>query len=100
MFHILNSLKSILNLIIHRVLDLAFVFIMVWYYCTLTIRESILRVNGSRIRGWWRAHHFLSTALAGVLLTWPDSVTYHLFRHQLMWFYVYISKRNFTLNHS
>lgn len=83
---------SVINLLAGlRVLDLAFVFIMVWYYCTLTIRESILRVNGSRIRGWWRAHHFLSTALAGVLLTWPDSVTYHLFRHQLMWFYVYIS---------
>ena len=65
---------------------------MVWYYCTLTIRESILRVNGSRIKGWWRAHHFISTALSAVLLTWPDSPTYHLLRNQLMWFYVYISK--------
>merc|ERR1712116_80506 len=29
--------------------------------------------------------------LSSVLLTWPDSTTYHLFRKQLMWFYVYIS---------
>lgn len=72
---------------------MAFVFLMVWYYCTLTIRESILRVNGSRIKGWWRAHHFISTALSAVLLTWPDSTTYHQFRHQLMWFYVYISDK-------
>lgn len=78
---------------IHRVLDLVFVFLMVWYYCTLTIRESILKVNGSRIKGWWRAHHFISTALSGVLLTWPESVTYNLFRKQLMWFYVYISNQ-------
>ncbi|XP_057376435.1 transmembrane protein 120 homolog [Daphnia carinata] len=83
---------SVTNLLANlRILDLAFVFLMVWYYCTLTIRESILRVNGSRIKGWWRAHHFISTALSAVLLTWPDSATYHLFRHQLMWFYVYIS---------
>ena len=31
-----------------RVLDAVFNFIFVWYYCTLTIRESILVVNGSR----------------------------------------------------
>ena len=34
----------------YRVLDLIFMFLIVWYYCTLTIRESILIVNGSRIK--------------------------------------------------
>lgn len=34
----------------HRTLDLVFMFLIVWYYCTLTIRESILKVNGSRIK--------------------------------------------------
>merc|ERR1712223_267634 len=34
----------------HRILDVVFIFLILWYYCTLTIRESILRVNGSRIR--------------------------------------------------
>ena len=34
----------------NRVLDIVFMFLIVWYYCTLTIRESILRVNGSKIR--------------------------------------------------
>lgn len=28
--------------------DAAFNFLLVWYYCTLTIRESILINNGSR----------------------------------------------------
>lgn len=36
----------------HRVTDAAFNFLLVWYYCTLTIRESILINNGSR---WARA---------------------------------------------
>lgn len=31
-----------------RALDALFNFLMVWYYCTLTIRESILISNGSR----------------------------------------------------
>lgn len=31
-----------------RAMDALAIFLMVWYYCTLTIREAILRVNGSR----------------------------------------------------
>lgn len=68
-------------------------FLLVWYYCTLTIRESILKVNGSRIKGWWRLHHFISTVSAGVLLVWPQGEPWQLFRHQFMYFNVYISKK-------
>lgn len=53
-----------------RVTDAAFNFLLVWYYCTLTIRESILINNGSRIKGWWVFHHYVSTFLSGVMLTW------------------------------
>lgn len=31
--------------------DAAFNFLLVWYYCTLTIRENILISNGSRCAG-------------------------------------------------
>lgn len=62
------------------------------YYCTLTIRESILKVNGSRIKGWWRLHHFISTVCAGVLLIWPQGEPWQLFRTQFMYFNVYISE--------
>lgn len=31
-----------------RVTDEIFNFLLVWYYCTLTIRESVLISNGSR----------------------------------------------------
>lgn len=84
-----------------RALDALFNFLLVWYYCTLTIRESILISNGSRsgrafclfvclttlstlldsakarcpccvlrIKGWWVFHHYVSTFLSGVMLTW------------------------------
>ncbi|KAL1376669.1 hypothetical protein pipiens_016766, partial [Culex pipiens pipiens] len=85
-------LLSFLNIVInYRALELAFIFLLVWYYCTLTIRESILKVNGSRIKGWWRLHHFISTASAGVLLIWPQGEPWQLFRTQFMYFNVYIS---------
>lgn len=34
-----------------RFVDAILHFLLVWYHCTLTIRESILIVNGSRIKG-------------------------------------------------
>lgn len=84
---------SSLNLLInYRALELAFMFLLVWYYCTLTIRESILKVNGSRIKGWWRLHHFISTVCAAVLLIWPQGEAWQSFRMQFMYFNVYISK--------
>ncbi|XP_028319076.1 transmembrane protein 120B isoform X2 [Gouania willdenowi] len=58
-----------------RVTDEIFNFLLVWYYCTLTIRESILMSNGSRIKGWWVLHHYVSTFLSGVMLTWFCSVS-------------------------
>ncbi|XP_017775844.1 PREDICTED: transmembrane protein 120 homolog [Nicrophorus vespilloides] len=83
---------SVLNqIVIFRPLELSYIFLLVWYYCTLTIRESILKVNGSRIKGWWRFHHFLSTVVAGILLIWPDVDTWEHFRNQFMMFNCYIS---------
>lgn len=89
---VIGFVLSVINLLTNiRVLELSFMFLLVWYYCTLTIRESILKVNGSRIKGWWRAHHFISTVVSGVLLIWPNSTTWYLFRPQFMMFNVYIS---------
>ncbi|RNA17989.1 transmembrane protein -like [Brachionus plicatilis] len=75
----------------YRTLDAAFNFLLVWYYCTLTIRESILVVNGSEIKGWWQAHHFITTVCTAILLIWPDSESYQLFRQQFIWFSFYLS---------
>uniref|UniRef100_H9G5E0 Transmembrane protein 120A n=1 Tax=Anolis carolinensis TaxID=28377 RepID=H9G5E0_ANOCA len=74
-----------------RVTDAVFNFLLVWYYCTLTIRESILINNGSKIKGWWVFHHYISTFLSGVMLTWPDGLMYHKFRNQFLTFSMYQS---------
>uniref|UniRef100_A0A8B9SJM4 Transmembrane protein 120A n=1 Tax=Anas platyrhynchos TaxID=8839 RepID=A0A8B9SJM4_ANAPL len=65
------SCRFLLN---SRVTDAVFNFLLVWYYCTLTIRESILINNGSKIKGWWVFHHYVSTFLSGVMLTWLCAV--------------------------
>lgn len=52
-------------------------------------------MNGSRIKGWWRAHHFISTVCAGVLLIWPQGEPWQLFRTQFMYFNAYISMVQF-----
>lgn len=89
---VIGFVLSVINLLTSiRTLELSFMFLLVWYYCTLTIRESILKVNGSRIKGWWRFHHFLSTVVSGVLLVWPNTGAWYSFRGQFMWFNVYIS---------
>lgn len=94
---IIGFFLSLMNLLTkRRALELTFLFLLVWYYCTLTIRESILKVNGSKIKGWWRMHHFISTVASAVLLVWPNSETWFIFRPQFMIFNVLISKCNFS----
>jgi len=89
---IIGFVLAVLNLLMRfRPLELTYIFLLVWYYCTLTIRESILKVNGSRIKGWWRFHHFFSTVAAAILLIWPDTDTWDAFRNQFMLFNGYIS---------
>lgn len=90
---IIGFFLSLMNLVTkRRSLELIFLFLLVWYYCTLTIRESILKVNGSKIKGWWRFHHFISTVASAVLLVWPNSETWYIFRPQFMFFNVLISE--------
>lgn len=89
---IIILILSFLDIIVsYRALDSILHFLQVWYYCTLTIRESILVVNGSRMKGWWRINHFITTVQAGVLIVWPDGLMYDLFRKQFMWYTCYTS---------
>uniref|UniRef100_A0A8C5LMW0 Transmembrane protein 120B n=1 Tax=Leptobrachium leishanense TaxID=445787 RepID=A0A8C5LMW0_9ANUR len=78
----------------YRVTDEVFNFLLVWYYCTLTIRESVLISNGSRIKGWWVSHHYVSTFLSGVMLTWPNGLIYQMFRNQFLAFSIYQKKES------
>jgi len=75
----------------NRALDAVYHFLLVWYYCTLTIRESILVTNGSDIQFWWRLHHFISTVCSCIILIWPSTHSYKIFRQQHYIFSLYIS---------
>ncbi|XP_006799992.1 ion channel TACAN isoform X2 [Neolamprologus brichardi] len=75
----------------YRFSDVILNFLLVWYYCTLTIRESILITNGSRIKGWWVFHHYISAVLSSVMLTWPEGNLYHIFRNQFLAYSLYQS---------
>ncbi|XP_041797061.1 ion channel TACAN-like [Chelmon rostratus] len=79
------------SFVTYRFIDAIVNFLLVWYYCTLTIRESILITNGSRIKGWWVFHHYVSAFLSGVMLTWPDGNLYKIFRSQFLAYSFYQS---------
>lgn len=81
------------NLLIfqNRFCDALFHAVIVWYYSSLTLQEHILIANGSRIKGWWVLHHYLSILLSGFLLIWPESTSYQLFRYQFYYFSLYLS---------
>lgn len=73
----------------YRPLELVYMSFLIWYYCTVTIRESILKANGSKIKGWWRIHHIISTGLSTILLVWPDNEIWTSFRKQFLWYNIY-----------
>ncbi|XP_065176582.1 ion channel TACAN-like [Sycon ciliatum] len=78
-----------------RTLDAVLHFLFVWYYCTVTIREHILRANGSRIKGWWLMHHYFSTIISGLLLVWPDDDLNAAFRPTFISFSMYMGLTQF-----
>ncbi|XP_022604130.1 transmembrane protein 120A-like isoform X3 [Seriola dumerili] len=45
----------------------------------------------SKIKGWWVFHHYVSTFLSGVMLTWPDGNLYKAFRNQFLAYCLYQS---------
>jgi TMPIT-like protein len=71
--------------------DLTYYFSLLYFYWTITLREHILLVNGSRIRPWWLLHHYLSIALVGTILIWPQGHALSAFRPLFYAFCIYVS---------
>ncbi|KAI8808978.1 TMPIT-like protein [Cladochytrium replicatum] len=72
------------------VFDALYAFSLLYYYSTCVLREHILWVNGSRIRGWWFGHHYLSVFASGVLLIWCTNTSYLVFRSRFLYFSLYL----------
>jgi len=61
---------------------------LVYYYLALSLRQNILLTNGSNIKFWWIAHHYLSIAFAVVIIAFPNELeTFISERYRAMqWF--------------
>ena len=65
-------------------------------YWMMIGREAVLKMNGSNIRGWWFAHHLISTILSALMILWDKSSSsspggsYLNVRSHLFLFYLYI----------
>lgn len=73
-----------------RLMDTLFHTFLAVYYAILTVRELILIANGSRIKLWWRLHHYISIIQSFVILEWPDGESYEFFRNTFLYFSLYL----------
>jgi len=83
--------SSLYFFISSRVPDALFSYLLLWYYCTLTIRENILIQNGSKIKGWYFIHHYVAVALSAIFVLWSDQASYQQFRPCFILFSMYQS---------
>ncbi len=44
---------------------------LLFFYTATALRESVLKINGSRIRPWWIQHHYWSMATCVLMLSLP-----------------------------
>ena len=44
---------------------------LLFFYTASALRESVLKINGSRIRPWWIQHHYWSMATCVLMLSLP-----------------------------
>lgn len=48
-----------------------FIVWLLYFYCSMALRENVLQVNGSNIRPWWIQHHYWSIFTCFLFLTIP-----------------------------
>jgi hypothetical protein len=56
---------------------------MLWYYLSSTLREHILKMNGSAIKPWWIHHHYISIGMVIVLISWCSQENFREFSFSL-----------------
>lgn len=65
---------------------------LLYYYVSMALRESILRVNGSRIHPWWLYHHYVSLVLAVVMMTMSEALMATIVSDTTLKFFVFQGK--------
>ncbi|KAJ3449520.1 transmembrane protein induced by tumor necrosis factor alpha [Anaeramoeba flamelloides] len=82
------TFKTILLL---RLISVPYHLVPFYYYLSLTMKETVLKSNGSNITRWWAAHHFLSFFCSGFLLFWPFGSFLKIFASRFYLFSIYMS---------
>jgi len=67
-----------------RWMEILFQCWLVYYFVSLSLRENILQVNGSRIKDWWIFHHYISIVVSITWLTW-NTITYEASLNNFLW---------------
>eukprot|EP01083_Nonionella_stella_P189991 703842_1 len=62
---------------------------MSYYYCTLSLRENVLRVNGSNIHPWWLWHHYISILMLVLVIIMEDVIVDEFMNAGFLWFFVF-----------
>jgi len=101
-----SHLSIIFNLILllllytnhlYRWMEALYQVYLLYYYITMTVRENILKVNGSNIKPWWIYHHYFTIVLVFMIVTW-DGPGYECFRTQyLIFFFIYCTSTIITI---
>lgn len=59
---------------------------MLYFFTGMALRESVLKVNGSRIRAWWIHHHAYAILTVAILLMLPvDSPAVQFTVNKFLW---------------
>jgi hypothetical protein len=57
---------------------------------SILLLPMIVITYNFRIKGWWVAHHYITTVLCGIILTWRDDQCYKQFRGLFIFLSIYI----------
>ncbi|KAJ3431692.1 transmembrane protein induced by tumor necrosis factor alpha [Anaeramoeba flamelloides] len=92
LFSIVMFSGYLLNLtFILKCLSIPYHLIPFYYYLSLTMRETVLKANGSNINNWWTIHHYISIFLSAFLLFWPFESFQEIFASRFYAFAIYTS---------
>uniref|UniRef100_A0A673M8P9 Transmembrane protein 120B n=1 Tax=Sinocyclocheilus rhinocerous TaxID=307959 RepID=A0A673M8P9_9TELE len=92
-----EKFKLYMTIILITLFDFLFIYLVVVFVCLAVIFFGgcfclfCCNILCSFIYCWWVSHHYVSTFLSGVMLTWPEGQMYQMFRSQFLAFSIYQS---------
>ena len=73
-----------------KIFDVIAFATMCYYYISLTVRETVLKMNGSRINMFWIFHHYMSIFGFLALCIWESSPVYENVRKEVIGWLIFM----------